>query len=74
MVVKQSIAVNGVSFVLYGMRGILVLCGVYFVLMVCNMHNYDTHSYQTQEEEELVSVYFVWSVLLKLSGSEVGHY
>jgi len=33
--VKQSIVVNGVSFVLYGMRGVLVLCGMYFVLMVC---------------------------------------
>jgi len=35
VVVKQSIVVNGVSFVLYGMRGVLVLCGVHFVLMVC---------------------------------------
>ena len=42
VMVKQSVvshsdgqAVNGVSFVLYGMRGILVLCGVHFVLMVC---------------------------------------
>ena len=72
--VKQSIAVNGVSFVLYGMRGVLVPCGMHFVLRYVHMHNYDAHSYHTQEEEERVSVYFLWSVLLKLSGSEVGHY